>query len=173
MCKTRLDDLDLSNPVVVHPIKTFPLIKDLVTDVSWNFEVNKKIKGFTPAKDSDFVYHQEDADRVQEFRKCIECFLCQTVCQVLRNHDGHDKFYGPRFFVRLAGLEMHPLDTANRLQEIDREAGVFLCNINKCCTTVCPEDIHVTDNAIIPLKERVIDQMLDPILKIFRAIVGK
>lgn len=173
MCKTRLDDLDLSKPVVVHPLKAFPHVKDLVTDVSWNYEVNKKIKPFTPAKDADFTYYQEDADRVQEFRKCIECFLCQNVCQVLRNHDAHDRFYGPRFFVRLAGLEMHPLDTADRLSEIDRDAGVFLCNINKCCTTVCPEDIHITDNAIIPLKERVIDRTFDPIRKIVSKLSGK
>ena len=173
MCKTRLDDLDLAQPVAVHPLKTFPLVKDLVTDVSWNYEVNKKIKGFTPAEGTDFTYYQEDADRVQEFRKCIECFLCQDVCQVLRNHDAHDRFYGPRFFVRLAGLEMHPLDTADRAKDIDHEAGVFLCNINKCCTTVCPEDIHITDNAIIPLKERVIDQTFDPVQKIISKLLGK
>lgn len=173
MCKTRLDDLDLDQPVQVHPIKAFPLIKDLVTDVSSNFEVNKKIKAFTPAEDADFTYYQDDIDRVQEFRKCIECFLCQNVCQVLRNHDAHERFYGPRFFVRLAGLEMHPLDTANRLADIDKDGGVFLCNINKCCTTVCPEDIHITDNAIIPLKERVIDRKFDPISKLFSKLAGK
>jgi succinate dehydrogenase / fumarate reductase iron-sulfur subunit len=173
MCKTRLDDIDTSKPIRVHPIKAFPLIKDLVTDVSFNYEVNKRIKGFTPAEDADFIYYQEDADRVQEFRKCIECFLCQTTCQVLRNHDAHERFFGPRFFVRLAGLEMHPLDTADRLKDIDREAGVFLCNINKCCTVVCPEEIHITDNAIIPLKERVIDSKYDPIAKLFSKLVGK
>jgi succinate dehydrogenase / fumarate reductase iron-sulfur subunit len=173
MCKTRLDDLNPDEPVVVHPIKSFPLVKDLVTDVSWNFEVNKRIKAFTPAEDADFTYYQEDADRVQEFRKCIECFLCQDVCQVLRNHNAHDRFYGPRFFVRLAGLDMHPLDTANRLEDIDHDAGVFLCNINKCCTEVCPEEIHITDNAIIPLKERVIDQKLDPVQKVLDRLFRK
>ncbi|MBI4444687.1 MAG: succinate dehydrogenase/fumarate reductase iron-sulfur subunit [Acidobacteria bacterium] len=157
MCKTRLDDLDLTKPVVVHPIKTFPRIKDLVTDVSWNFEVNKKIQPFTPKKDAAFIYFQEDIDRVQEMRKCIECFLCQNVCHVLRNREQYQRFVGPRFFVRLAGLEMHPLDDADRLKQIE-EDGIFLCNITKCCTHVCPEDIHITDNAIIPLKERVIDK---------------
>jgi succinate dehydrogenase / fumarate reductase iron-sulfur subunit len=173
MCKTRLDDLDLSKPVLVHPLKAFPRIKDLVADVSWNYEINKKIKAFSPRKDAPFVYHQQDIDRVQEFRKCIECFLCQDVCQVLRNHDRYDDFYGPRFFVRLAGLEMHPLDDADRLKEIDAEVGILLCNINKCCTTVCPEDIHITANAIIPLKERVVDTHYDPVQMIFRKLVGK
>jgi succinate dehydrogenase / fumarate reductase iron-sulfur subunit len=173
MCKTRLDDLNTDEDIVVHPMKTFPHVKDLVTDVSWNYEVNKKIQPFTPKKDADFVYYQEDIDRVQEFRKCIECFLCQNVCQVLRNHDRHPRFFGPRFFVRLASLEMHPMDDADRLKDIEKEAGVFLCNINKCCTTVCPEDIHITDNAIIPLKERVVDRFYDPVQMLFRKLVRR
>jgi succinate dehydrogenase / fumarate reductase iron-sulfur subunit len=172
MCKTRLDDLDTSQPVVVHPIKAFPHVKDLVTDVKWNYEVNRRITPFTPAPDADFTYYQEDVDRVQEFRKCIECFLCQNVCHILRNHEAHTRFAGPRFFVRMAGLEMHPMDTADRTEHLAGEAGVFLCNINKCCTTVCPEDIHITDNAIIPLKERVIDRK-DPVQRLFRKITGK
>jgi succinate dehydrogenase / fumarate reductase, iron-sulfur subunit len=172
MCKTRLDDLDTSQPVVVHPIKAFPHVKDLVTDVKWNYEVNRRITPFTPAPDADFTYYQEDVDRVQEFRKCIECFLCQNVCHILRNHEAHTRFAGPRFFVRMAGLEMHPMDTADRTAHLAGEAGVFLCNINKCCTTVCPEDIHITDNAIIPLKERVIDRK-DPVQRLFRKITGK
>ncbi len=173
MCKTRLDDLDTSRPVTVHPIKSFPHVKDLVTDVKWNYEVNKRITPFTPAKDADFTYYQEDVDRVQEFRKCIECFLCQNVCHILRNHEAHDRFAGPRFFVRTAGLEMHPMDTADRTQYLDKEAGVFLCNITKCCTHVCPEEIHITDNAIIPLKERVIDRKYDPVQWLVRKVTGK
>ena len=173
MCKTRLDDLDTSQPVVVHPIKSFPHLKDLVTDVKWNYEVNRRITPFTPAPNADFTYYQEDVDRVQEFRKCIECFLCQTVCHVLRNHEEHAAFAGPRFFVRVAGLEMHPMDTANRTDFLAEEAGLFLCNITKCCTHVCPEDIHITDNAIIPLKERVIDRKYDPVQWIVRKVTGK
>jgi succinate dehydrogenase / fumarate reductase iron-sulfur subunit len=173
MCKTRLDDLDISQPVTVHPIKSFAHVKDLVTDVKWNYEVNKRITPFTPAPNADFTYYQEDVDRVQEFRKCIECFLCQNVCHILRNHEAHSHFAGPRFFVRVAGLEMHPMDTADRTQFLAQEAGLFLCNITKCCTHVCPEDIHITDNAIIPLKERVIDRTYDPVQWLVRKVTGK
>ena len=170
MCKTRLDDLDLSQPVTVRPLKTFPVMRDLVTDVSWNYEQNKKITPFTPANDnvSEWRFYQEDADRAQEFRKCIECFLCQNVCHVLRTHDQKEHFMGPRFMVRLASVEMHPLDTADRIPFIKEEAGVGYCNITKCCTEVCPEEIHITDNAIIPLKERVIDRYYDPMFWFLR-----
>lgn len=172
MCMTRLNEISLDAPVTVEPMHAFPLIKDLVTDVSWNFEVKKKIKPFNPrpadADDGTWRMAQEDIDRVQEFRKCIECYLCQDVCHVLREHDLHDKFIGPRFFVYAAALEMHPLDTENRLEELKNTDGIGYCNITKCCTKVCPEHITITDNAIIPLKERVVDQFYDPIKKLFR-----
>ena len=173
MCKTRMDSLPAGEPITVRPIKTFPVIKDLVTDVSWNYRVNKKIPPFQPKPATNWKFYQEDADRVQEFRKCIECFLCQNVCHVLRDHDKHAEFGGPRFFVRVAGLEMHPLDNADRVKLLRDELGIGLCNITKCCTEVCPEDIHITDNAIIPLKERVVDRYYDPLVWIARKIGGK
>ena len=172
MCMTRLNDLPLDQPITIEPMRAFPLIKDLVTDVSWNFEVKKKIKKFNPrspdAEDGTWRMAQEDIDRVQEFRKCIECFLCQDVCHVLRDHHLHKEFIGPRYFVHIAALEMHPLDTENRLEDLKSADGIGYCNITKCCTKVCPENITITDNAIIPLKERVVDQFYDPLKKLFR-----
>ncbi len=172
MCKTRMDSLPPGEPVTIYPMKSFPLIKDLVTDVSWNYEVNHKITPFTPRPGTEWKMDQKDVDRVQEFRKCIECFLCQNVCHVLREHGKEAQFGGPRFFVRVAGLEMHPLDGANRIPQLKDELGIGLCNITKCCTEVCPEEIHITDNAIIPLKERVVDEFYDPLLMLVRKIRG-
>ena len=164
MCKTRLDHLPADEPITVEPLHAFPVIRDLVTDVSWNYEVNKRIPPFTPAPDAVWSIGQEDVDRMSEFRKCIECFLCQDVCHILRDHRMHSRYYGPRFLVRIASLEMHPLDTLDRLAETVDEGGLGLCNITKCCSEVCPEGIHITDNAIIPLKERVVDERYDPLL---------
>ena len=167
MCMTRLSEIPLDKPITIEPMKAFPIVRDLATDVSWNFRVKKKIKPFKPrapdAPDGTWRMSQADIDRVQEFRKCIECFLCQDVCHVLRDHHKHDEFIGPRFFVYMAALEMHPLATENRLAELKQAHGVGYCNITKCCTKVCPEDITITDNAIIPLKERVVDEFYDPL----------
>jgi succinate dehydrogenase / fumarate reductase iron-sulfur subunit len=106
MCMTRLNQLPADKPITVEPLHTFPHMRDLVTDVSWNFEVKKRIQAFKPrppdAPDGTWRMSQEEVDRVQEFRKCIECFLCQDVCHVLRNHGKQPEFAGPRFFVRLA-----------------------------------------------------------------------
>ena len=165
-CKTRLSDFDLEEPITVEPMRAFPLIKDLVTDVSWNYEVNKTIQPFTPPDDvpqEDWRWHQQDIERVQEYRKCIECFLCQDVCHVLRNHETDKPFMGPRYLVRAAGLEMHPIDQADRREYLKDSGGIGYCNITKCCTEVCPEHIKITDNAIIPLKERVADAYYDPL----------
>ncbi len=177
MCMCRMSDLALDKPVLVQPMKAFPLIKDLVTDVSWNFEVKKKIKKFKPrspdAADGTWRMVQEDIDRVQEFRKCIECFLCQDVCHVLREHQLHEKFVGPRYFVQVASLEMHPLDVEDRREDLKKGNGIGYCNITKCCTNVCPQDITITDNAIIPLKERVADKFYDPLKRLFRILFRK
>jgi succinate dehydrogenase / fumarate reductase, iron-sulfur subunit len=176
MCMTRLDELNLDMPVIVEPMHAFPSIRDLVTDVSWNYEVKKKIKKFKPRKpdaaDGTWRMQQADIDRVQEFRKCIECFLCQDVCHVLREHVKHEEFIGPRFLVYTAALEMHPLDTEDRIADLKERDGIGYCNITTCCRQVCPENITITENAIIPLKERVVDQYFDPLAKLFRMFKG-
>jgi succinate dehydrogenase / fumarate reductase iron-sulfur subunit len=172
MCMTRMDNIPCDAPVTIEPMKAFPLLKDLVTDVSWNYEVKKRIKKFRPrspdAPDGTWRIHQADVERVQEFRKCIECFLCQNVCHVLREHHLHEQFIGPRHLIYAAALEMHPLDTEDRLDQLRHDDGIGYCNITKCCTNVCPENITITDNGIIPLKERVVDRFYDPIRWLLR-----
>jgi succinate dehydrogenase / fumarate reductase iron-sulfur subunit len=177
MCMTRLQTLRLDQPISVEPMRSFPPIRDLVTNVSWNFQVKKKIAPFQPRKpdapDGTWRMTQHDVDRVQEFRKCIECFLCQDVCHILREHHLHDEFIGPRLLVHVAALEMHPLDTGNRLSELRSQFGIGYCNITRCCTKVCPEHITITENAIIPLKERVVDEFYDPVRKVLRLFRSK
>jgi succinate dehydrogenase / fumarate reductase iron-sulfur subunit len=173
MCMTRLNTLPLEEPVTIEPLRAFPPLRDLVTDVAWNFRVKQAVKPFTPrppGADHTWRMAQEDIDRVQEFRKCIECFLCQDVCHVLREHRLHDAFIGPRFLVHVAALEMHPLDVEDRVPDLKERFGVGYCNITKCCTNVCPEHITITDNAIIPLKERVVDRFYDPLARLVRAL---
>ncbi len=174
LCMTRLEDLPADRPVTIEPMRAFPHVRDLVTDVSWNYEVKRQITPFTPrppdAPDGTWRMQQSDVDRVQEFRKCIECFLCQDTCHVLRDHRLHEAFVGPRFLVHAAALEMHPLDVADRTADLRKAHGIGYCNITKCCTTVCPEGIRITDNAIIPLKERVVDALWDPVAGLARLV---
>jgi succinate dehydrogenase / fumarate reductase iron-sulfur subunit len=176
MCMTRMDTLPLDQPITLQPIKAFPLIKDLVTDVSWNYAVNKRIPQFKPRPPDDpdgtWRMSQQEVDRIQEFRKCIECFLCQDVCHVLRDHQEF-RFGGPRFMIRVASLEMHPLDTGDRVPFLKDELNIGYCNITKCCTEVCPEHIHITDNGIIPMKERVVDEFYDPVMWLWRKLFGR
>jgi len=178
MCMSRLSDLPTGEPITVEPMKAFPVLKDLVCDVSWNYEAKKRITPFSPRPPDDeeegtWRMQQDDVDRVMEFRKCIECFLCQDVCHVLREHHQHEGFVGPRFFVHAAALEMHPLDTETRTEELWDAGGIGFCNITKCCTNVCPESITITDNAIIPLKERVVDDVFDPVTRLFKVLTGR
>ncbi len=176
MCMTRMNLFSPGTPITIAPLKTFPLVRDLVTDVRFNYEMAKRVPAFRPKpREADGTYRmqQEDIDRVQEFHKCVECFLCQNVCHVIRDHkENAQHFAGPRLFVRYAALEMHPLDTNDRRELLKSRMGLGLCNITKCCTEVCPEHIKITDNAIIPLKERVVDGYYDPIAWVVRRLTG-
>jgi succinate dehydrogenase iron-sulfur subunit len=167
MCMTRLSTFDPAETITITPMRTFPVIRDLVTDVSFNYVKAAEVPAFTPKPDqptAPFRMQQIDVERSQEFRKCIECFLCQNVCHVIRDHeDNKPAFSGPRFFLRYAELDMHPNDALDRRQLVQDERGLGYCNITKCCTEVCPENIKITDNAIIPMKERVVDVEYDPI----------
>ncbi len=175
MCMTRVDELP-EGPITVTPMRTFPIVRDLVTDVSFNYEVASRVPAFAPAPPGPEGYRMQQVDvaRGQEFRKCIECFLCQNVCHVIRDHEENKQHYaGPRFFARYAELEMHPLDTNDRRELLRQREGLRLCNITKCCTEVCPEHIKITDNAIIPLKERVVDSSYDPVAWLGRKILRR
>ncbi|MGH3341815.1 MAG: succinate dehydrogenase/fumarate reductase iron-sulfur subunit [Carbonactinosporaceae bacterium] len=168
MCMTRMNLYDHGAPITVAPMRTFPMIRDLVTDVSYNYQKARQIPAFTPpegVKPGDYRMQQNEVERIQEFRKCIECFLCQDTCHVIRDHEENKaSFAGPRFLMRIAELEMHPLDTRDRTVSAQDDHGLGFCNITKCCTEVCPEHIKITDNALIPLKERVVDQKYDPVV---------
>ncbi|HEV2887200.1 MAG TPA: succinate dehydrogenase/fumarate reductase iron-sulfur subunit [Jatrophihabitans sp.] len=176
MCMTRMSTFHRDEPVTVTPLRTFPVIRDLVTDVSYNYQKAREIPAFAPPADvapGDYRMQQVDVERSQEFRKCIECFLCQNTCHVVRDHEENKKsFAGPRYLMRIAELDMHPLDARDRQRDAQEEHGLGFCNITKCCSDVCPEHIKITDNALIPMKERVADRKYDPLVwlgsKIFR-----
>jgi len=176
LCMTRMSIFEPDEVVTVTPMRTFPVIRDLVTDVSFNYTKAREIPSFTPPEDlqpGEYRMQQVDVERSQEFRKCIECYLCQNTCHVIRDHEENkEAFAGPRYLMRIAELEMHPLDVADRRDAAQAEHGLGYCNITKCCTEVCPEGIHITDNALIPMKERVADKRYDPIVwlgsKLFR-----
>jgi succinate dehydrogenase / fumarate reductase iron-sulfur subunit len=169
---TRLSALPRGEAVTLTPLRAFPVIKDLVTDVSFNYEKARHVPPFAPCADqpvAPFTMQQADVERSQEFRKCIECWLCQGTCHVVRDHEENKpNFAGPRFFIRYAELDMHPNDSIDRKRALQESQGLGYCNITKCCTEVCPEEIKITDNAIIPMKERVVDVKYDPLVRFLR-----
>ena len=167
-CMTRMSTFTETETVTVTPLRTFPVVRDLVTDVSFNYEKARAVPSFEPPaglKPGEYRMQQVDVERSQEFRKCIECYLCQNTCHAVRDHEENkEAFAGPRFLMRIAELEMHPADEADRRDIAQDDFGLGYCNITKCCTEVCPEHIKITDNALIPMKERVVDRKYDPLV---------
>jgi succinate dehydrogenase / fumarate reductase, iron-sulfur subunit len=166
LCLTRMGTFAQDEVITVTPLRAFPVIRDLVTDVQFNYDKAASIPSFEPRErdaDGQHRMQQIDVERSQEFRKCIECYLCQDTCHVIRDHeDNKTSFAGPRYLMRIAELDMHPLDTVDRRRVAQDSHGLGMCNITKCCTEVCPEGIKITDNALIPMKERVVDRKYKP-----------
>src|ERR671930_96021 len=107
MCMTRMSTFEEDEVITVTPMRTFPVIRDLVTDVSFNYEKARQIPSFEPGdvKPGEFRMMQRDVGRSQEFRKCIECFLCNTACHVIRDKEENaPSFAGTRFVRRIAEL---------------------------------------------------------------------
>lgn len=171
MCKTRIDTM--GENITIEPMRAYPVVKDLVTDVSHNWEIAKRIPPFTlkEGQEKPLRMDQIDITRSKEFRTCIECFLCQDVCHVIREHQSN--YFGPKHMVKIAALDMHPLDIIDRAPLLHHEGGIGFCNITKCCQQICPEGIRITDNAIIPEKERVVNEFYDPIAMLVRRIRRK
>src|ERR1700712_3948165 len=80
MCMTRMSTFAEDETVTITPLRAFPVIRDLVTVVSFNYEKAAEIPAFTPRpreSDGSHRMQQVDVERSQEFRKCLECYLCQ------------------------------------------------------------------------------------------------
>ena len=161
----------MDEPIQVELIRRHPHIRNLVPDVSWNYEINQQNRPLKPKPrkaDGTYRMQQKYIEHIQEFHKCIECLLCQNACLVMRDQQVK-KFAGPSFLIRIASLTMYPLDTLNRQKELKDVFGIGNCNITKCCTEFCPEDITITDNVIIPLKEQVTGAFYDPLAWLWRS----
>ena len=98
-CMTRMSTFEPGDAITLTPMRTFPVIRDLVTDVSFNYAKAREIPSFSPDPAiglGEFRMQQVDVNRSQEFRKCIECFLCQDTCHVIRDHPENERaFAGP------------------------------------------------------------------------------
>src|SRR6201999_1676218 len=118
MCMTRMSTFTEAETITVTPLRAVPVIKDLVTDVSFNYAKARAVPAFAPpagVAPGEYRMQQVDVERSQEFRKCIECYLCQNTCHVVRDHEENKaEFAGPRYLMRIAELDMHPLDAADR-----------------------------------------------------------
>lgn len=138
--------------ITVKPLKVFPAVKDLVVDLTPMRDGLKSMQPFKSKQKPFFKMYDYDIEIAKEMKKCIECGICQDVCHVLREHK--TDYAGPRFMAKISSREMHPYGS-NQNSATAEKSGIGYCNVTKCCQTACPEKIMITDNAIIPLKEKI------------------
>ncbi|MBI4020042.1 MAG: 2Fe-2S iron-sulfur cluster binding domain-containing protein [Candidatus Aenigmarchaeota archaeon] len=144
------------NEITVEPLKVFPVVKDLVTDRAEIYIKEKTLQLHFIGEKSGGFYKISEAEikRASEFRKCIDCLICHDVCHA--NREKLD-YTGPRNLVKVMAQQLHPRNTLDRVPLLEG-AGVNFCNVTRCCQQVCPQEIHITTNGIIPLKEAFISE---------------
>ncbi len=155
-CKTEISE-DVKK-IKLSPLKAFPVVKDFVFDRSKVDEQAARIKPYfiTDNKEKGFWKMDEgDIKDTVEMRTCIDCLICHDSCHVLKNTKL--KFLGPRNIVKANSLDTHPMNSLDRTKLV-RDEGIANCNVSGCCTDNCPQEIKITDNANIPMKERSISE---------------
>ena len=150
-CKTEVTDK--TTDLVVEPLKTLPIVKDLLTNPD---EVDTKLNQMKPwfipktkGKEISGLYEEQVFDS-QEMKRCIHCYACFDVCPVVRA--GKD-YIGPKTIVNVAAYEMHPKDDGNRMKGLEKN-GLWNCIMSGCCSDVCPQNIKIAQNAIPFSKEK-------------------
>ena len=168
MCMTRMSDLPLDKPITIEPMKAFPVVKDLITDVSWNFRGEEKDQEIQTAAARCAGWHLADATGGHRSRAGIpemHRVFSLPGCLPRAARSSHARRIHRTAF---SDLRRGAGDASARYRESHRQncarrTASDYCNITKCCTKVCPENIQITDNGIIPLKERVVDEFYDPL----------
>ncbi|HET7657596.1 MAG TPA: succinate dehydrogenase iron-sulfur subunit [Bacillales bacterium] len=146
-CSTLIDELE--QPIRLKPMKTFPVVRDLIVDRSQMFDSLKKLKAWIPI---DGTYDLGPGPRMPEQKrqwayelsKCMSCGLCLEACP---NVNDKTEFMGPFAFAQVELKNMHPTGAMNkdeRIEAFKEKGGLHECGNAQNCVQVCPKGIPLT-----------------------------
>ncbi|MFB0568940.1 MAG: fumarate reductase (CoM/CoB) subunit TfrB [Nitrososphaeria archaeon] len=147
----------------LEPLPRFPVIRDLVVDIDRGVSRLQKIRPYVnrvkPAPRPETI-HRQEADKVAELRKCIECWSCVAACPAIV--DAWQEFIGPLGVRKLASLELDPRDVEDRAR-IAFMSGIYDCTTCGACKESCIKDIDVRKDAIEVLRALAVDRGYGPL----------
>ncbi|WP_018924898.1 succinate dehydrogenase/fumarate reductase iron-sulfur subunit [Salsuginibacillus kocurii] len=144
-CRTKVEEL--GDEILVEPMRSFPVIKDVAVDMEPFFDSWKKVKPyFVPKEDTDefaiIPKHAKSREVIDNNSDCITCGLCYQSCDAVSIRDG--EYMGPAALSRAHNLIADERDGARseRLDMVTGEEGVFECHSFGACLEVCPKGIN-------------------------------
>jgi fumarate reductase iron-sulfur subunit len=143
-CSTFLREFR-SEPVVVEPLAHFPVIRDLVVDMTDFLEKVKEVKPWlireeAPVEDGEYLQTPEEVDRYKQFSMCINCMLCYSACPVYAQDP---EFLGPAAIAlgHRYNLDSRDQGRSQRDEVLGVDSGIWDCTFVGECSVVCPKDV--------------------------------
>ncbi|MBO8172241.1 MAG: succinate dehydrogenase iron-sulfur subunit [Bacillaceae bacterium] len=146
-CSALVDQLE--QPIVLEPMSTFPVEKDLVVNRQQMFEGLMKIKSWI---EIDGTYSLGPGPRVtpeaqQDAYKYSTCMTCGCCLEACPNVNDHSPYLGPQAMAQARYFNMHPTGKRmepERLQAVMSGEGIVNCGNSQNCVQVCPKEIPLT-----------------------------
>ena len=161
-CKVLIKDLE--QPIVVEPMRSFPVVKDLVVDMTGFFEKYRSIKPYLvndePPPKTERLQSPQERERYDDTTKCILCGACTTSCP---SFWANSQYVGPAAIVQAHRFIFDSRDqgSAERLAILNDTSGVWRCRTIFNCTEACPRGINVTQ-AIGEVKTLLVKRSVTP-----------
>lgn len=158
-CQTQISDLD--EPVRVEPLPHQEVIKDLVVNMEHFYEQMESVEPYfqpdeLPGPDQQQLQTPENRETIKMSTRCIWCSACMSSCNIV---SGDDAYLGPAPIVKGYRFYMDEREgdeiAKHRLDILGQEHGVWRCQTQFSCTTVCPKDIPVTEQIQAMKREAV------------------
>ncbi len=146
-CITRIDDL--KQPVTIRPLPGFPVIRDLIVDLTEFFKHYHSIKPYlvndSPPPEKERLQSPEERERLNGLYECILCACCTSACPSYWWNP--DKFVGPAGLLQAYRFMVDSRDTAldERLDNVEDRYRLYRCRTIMNCTDVCPKDLNPAD----------------------------
>ncbi len=161
-CQTLIKDLDTSKPIKIEPLKSYPVIKDLVVDMNKFYEKMFKVKPYlvndNPPPGREFLQTPEEQKLIDEAYSCIWCGCCTSSCP---SFWADDDYLGPAALLKAYRFIFDTRDTLTeeRLRIVNDADGVWRCHVIFNCVEACPKEINITEY-ISRLKLKVVTSKL-------------
>ncbi|MEE9179611.1 MAG: succinate dehydrogenase/fumarate reductase iron-sulfur subunit [Vicinamibacteria bacterium] len=136
----------LPGPIRIEALRFFPIVRDLVVDITDFMTKLKKVKPWLvraeekPLSEGEYLQSPEQLDNYKQYSMCINCLLCYSACPVIGLEPS---FIGPAATALAQRYNMDSRDqgAAERLSILSQDDGMWQCTFVGECTEVCPKGV--------------------------------